>query len=90
MSAIRSVSYTHLVVDGLALHTHDVVVLDNVLAHVEAVPLDALLRAFDDLVQHPVLDGHIVGDVDTRHEPLQPFAAEALHQVVFQLSLIHI
>ena len=61
----------HLValgVDRLALLVDDVVVLDDALADVEVVALDARLGALDGLGHEARLDGHVVLEAHALHE----------------------
>ena len=62
----------HLValgVDRLALLVDDVVVLDDALADVEVVALDAGLGVLDRLGHEPRLDGHVALEAHALHEP---------------------
>ena len=71
-------------VDRLALLVHHVVVLEQVLADVEVVPLDLLLRALDGARDHAVLDRLVLLHAQAVHDVLHPIAAEDAHQVVFE------
>ena len=71
-------------VDDLTLTVHDFVVLENVLADLEVLRLDLALGALDRLVDHLVLDRHIVGDLQTLHHRCHTVAGESPHQVVFE------
>ncbi len=73
-----------LVVDHLALLVDDVVVFQHVLAHVEVVAFDPHLGALDGLADQPVLDGHVLVQLQPIHQVGDALAAEAPHQVVFQ------
>src|SRR6202142_1028665 len=55
-------------VNRLALLIHDIVVLEQVLADVEVVPLDLLLRVLDGAVDEAVLDRHVLFHPQALHE----------------------
>ena len=63
-------------VDGVALAVHDVVVLQDVLSHLEVMALDLLLGALNLLGDHLGVDRHVVGHVEHRHRPLEQLGAE--------------
>ena len=71
-------------VDVLALLVHHVVVLEQVLADGEVLRLHLLLRAFDGLGYHAVLDRHALFHPETVHQPLNAIRPEDPHQVVLQ------
>src|SRR3954467_9498124 len=71
-------------VDRLALLVHHVVVLEEVLADVEVLSLDPLLRALDGLRQPGMLDGLVLLDAERLHQLGNPIRGEDPHQVVFQ------
>ena len=70
----------HLValgVDRLALLVDDVVVLDDALADVEVVALDARLGVLDGLGDEARLDGHVALEAHALHEPRDAVAARS-------------
>ena len=71
-------------VDALALLVHHVVVLEQVLADVEVLRLDLLLRALDRVGDHLVLDRHAFFHPEALHQPGDAVGAEDAHQVVFE------
>ena len=71
-----------LVVDHLALHVEHVVVLEHVLADVEVVLLDPLLRALDALREHPVLDRLVLAGAELVEDRLDAVAGEQAHHLV--------
>ena len=71
-------------VDRLALLVDDVVVLDDALADVEVVALDAGLRVLDRLGDHARLDGHVALEAHALHEGRDPVAREALQERVLE------
>ena len=71
-------------VDRLALLVDDVVVLDDALADVEVVALDARLGVLDGLGDQPRLDGHVALEAHALHQAGHAVRAEALHQRVFE------
>ena len=71
-------------VDGLALLVHHVVVLENVLAGLEVLGLDRLLRRLDALRDQARLDGHVLLHAELEHQRLHAVAAEDAHQVVLE------
>ncbi len=74
-----------LLVDDLALVVGDVVVLEQVLAHVEVVRLDLALRALDLARQHAALDRLAFLHADRAQQGLGALrVAEDAHQVVFE------
>src|ERR1700682_4310722 len=76
--------FAALAVDDFALLVHDVVVLDEVTAGVEVVPLDLGLRALDLARHHARLDRLVVGDAQHVHHALDAVATEDAHQVVVE------
>ncbi len=71
-------------VDDLPLGVHHLVVLEDVLADLEVLRLDLVLRPLDRLRDHVVLDGHVAWDLQPSHDRLHPVAGEAPHQVVLE------
>ncbi len=71
-------------VDRLALLVDDVVVLDDALADVEVVALDAGLRVLDGLGDHARLDGHVALEAHALHERRDAVAGEALQEGVLE------
>ena len=66
-----------LLVDHLALVVRDVVVLQQLLAHVEVVAFDLRLGVGDRPRDHPVLDRDALFPAEALHEPLDAVAGEA-------------
>src|SRR5262245_7153451 len=73
-----------LPVEALALLIGDVVVVEQVLAHVEVAGFDLLLRVLDRARHHAVLDCLAVLEPEPLHPRLDLVAAEDAHQVVFE------
>ncbi len=71
-------------VNHLALLVHDVVVFEQMLADVEVVRFDLLLRVFDRARYPAMLDGLVVLHPDSAHQALEPVGAEDAQQVVFE------
>ena len=71
-------------VDRLALLVHHVVVLEQVLADLEVVRLDLLLRALDRARDHARLDRLAFLHAQPLHQALDAVGAEDAHQVVFE------
>ena len=71
-------------VHDLALLVHHVVVFEQMLAHVEVVGLDLLLRVLDRAADPAMLDRHVVFHPDAAHQVLEPVGAENPEQVVFE------
>ena len=74
-------------VDDLALLVHDVIVLEDALAHGEVDALDLVLGALDGLGDDLVLDGHVVAHVGRDHhlgDAVHLVAAEQAHEVVLE------
>ena len=71
-------------VDRLALLVDDVVVLDDALADVEVVALDARLGVLDGLGDHARLDGHLALEAHALHQRGDPVVGEALQQGVLE------
>ena len=72
-------------VDDLALLVHDVIVLEDALAHGEVDALDLVLGALDGLGDDLVLDGHVVAHVGRDHhlgDAVHLVATEQAHEVV--------
>src|SRR5438874_6532719 len=76
--------FAALAVDDLALLVHDVVVLDQVAAGVEVVPLHLGLGALDLSRNQPRLDRLVVGDAQHVHHAPDALTAKDPHQVVVQ------
>ena len=71
-------------VDRLALLVDDVVVLNDALADVEVVALDARLGVLDRLGDQPRLDGHVPLEAHALHQAGDAVRGEALHQRVLE------
>ena len=71
-------------VNHLALLVHDVVVFEQMLADVEVVRLDFLLRVFDRARYPSMLDGLVVLHPDSAHQALETVGAEDAEQVVLE------
>ena len=71
-----------LLVDDHALRVHDVVVLEDVLAHDEVLLLDLLLRALDLVREDLRLHRLVVRELEARHDVLDPVAREQAHEIV--------
>src|SRR5712664_3482034 len=71
-------------VDDLALLVHHVVVLEQVLADLEVVVLDALLGGGDGARHELVLDRLALLHAEPLHDPLDALAAEDAQQVVLE------
>ena len=71
-------------VDDLALLVEDVVVLEEVLADVEVVRLDLLLRVADGARDEAVLDRHALLHAEPLHQALHAVGAEDAQQVVLE------
>src|SRR5437773_2390695 len=74
-------------VDDLALLVHDVVVLEQVLADLEVVVLDALLGGGDGARHELVLDRLALLHAQALHDPLDALAAEDPQQVVLEREI---
>ena len=70
--------------DDLALIVHDVVELENVLAHVEVARLDLLLRLLQRLVDPGMDDRLVVLQAEPLQHRVHALGAEDAHQVVLQ------
>ena len=68
----------------LALVVHDVVVLQDVLAHVEVAGFDLLLRLLDGLVDPGMDDGLVFLQAELLEHAVHALGAEDAHQVVLQ------
>ena len=69
-------------VDDVTLTVHDVVILEDVLSHLEVLRLDLLLGALD-LASEPLgLQGNVVGDVEGHHGTVQHLGLEQAHELV--------
>ena len=73
-----------LLVDDLALVVHDVVVFQQVLAHLEMLLLDLLLGAFQRLVDPGMDDRLALLDAQPLQHAVHALHAVDAHQVVFQ------
>ena len=71
-------------VDDLPLAVHDIIVLEDILTHLEVHPLDAGLRRLNGIGEELGLDGHIFIDAHAVHQCLQALAAEQTHEVILQ------
>src|SRR4029077_1564802 len=71
-------------VDHLALLVEDVVVLEQVLADVEVVRLDLLLRVADGAADETVLDWNAILHAEPPHCVLHPVGAEDPQEIVLQ------
>src|SRR5581483_2011025 len=71
-----------LLVDDHALLVHDVVVLEDVLAHDEVLLLDLLLRVLDLLGEDRGLHRLVVRHLEARHDVLDAVAGEESHELV--------
>ena len=71
-------------VDSFALLVHDVVVFEDVLARLEVLRFDGLLRAFDSLGDHARFDGHALFHAEALEQRADPLAREDAHEVVFE------
>ena len=78
---------TTFAVDHLALSAHDIVILQDVLAHLEVLRLYLSLRGFDRVGDHLRFDRHIVRDAGSTKESLHQHGIEATHQVVFEREI---
>ncbi len=74
-------------VDGFALLVHDVVVLEDVLAGLEVLRFDGLLRGFDAAGDHAALDGHAFFHAEALEQGGDPLAGEDAHEVVFEREI---
>ena len=81
---VRAKDPLSLMVDRLALPIDDVVVLDDVLAGIEVVALDARLGTLDGAAHHPGLQRRIVIETEATHDAAHPVAGEATHQVILE------
>src|SRR5690625_5289321 len=71
-------------VDHAALAVHDVVVLENVLAHLEVLRLTLRLGALHGATDPLVFDGDVIGLVQAAQDHVDPVALEQPHQVITQ------
>src|SRR4051794_27869974 len=71
-----------LLVDHHALRVHDVVVLEDVLAHDEVLLLDLLLRSLDLVREDLRLHRLVVRELELVHDVLDPVAREQAHEIV--------
>ena len=73
-----------LLVDHLALVVGDVVVLQQLLAHVEVARLDLALRALDAARDNARLDRLAIGHLEAVHDRLDTIAGKDAHQRIVQ------
>ena len=73
-----------IAVDNVALSIQHVVVLDDVLADVEVVGFDLLLRVLDGARDPRVLERHVLFEAEPVHQAGDRRAAEAPHQLVLE------
>ena len=71
-------------VNSLALLIHHVVVLEQILADVEVVPLDLLLRILDDPRDDAGLDGYVFLHTQPFHDARDALRSEDSHQIVLE------
>src|SRR5690606_14972608 len=83
----RSKDPVALPIDRLPLAIDDVVVLDDVLAGVEVVALDAGLRVLDRAAHHLRLEGGVLGEAEGAHDPLHAVVREPPHEVVLEAEV---
>ena len=76
-----------LLVDNAALVVGHVIVIQQVLAHVEVMRFDLALRILDGAVEHAGLDGFIVLHAEALHQQAHAVGSEDAHQVVFQAQV---
>ncbi len=74
-------------IDGLALLVHDIVVFEQVLAGLEVLRFDRLLRGLDALGDHARLDGNALLHAEALEQVGDPLLGEDAHQVVFQREI---
>ncbi len=72
------------VVDDLALLVGDVIVFEQLLAHVEVASFDLALGFLDGVGDHAMLDGLAGFHAQRLHEVLHPIGSEDAHEAVFQ------
>ena len=83
-NAVAVQSVAAALVNHLALRVHDVVVFEEALADAEVIFLDLLLRTFDRLGDHAVLN-HVAFDVaQSVHHLGNSVRREEAHQVVLE------
>ena len=68
----------------LALLVHHLVVVEQVLSHVEVAFFDLLLGPFDPLADHAAFNGFPFLHAQPSENVLDPFSGEDSHQIVFQ------
>ena len=81
------VAFQHIaasVVDDLTLLIHHIVVLQQMLTHLEIARFDLLLCPFDRAGDHTVLDHLTLFSAELVHHAADAFRTEQPHQVVFQ------
>ena len=71
-----------LLVDDLTLLVHNVVVVEDILPNRKVSALHLLLGGFDDLGEHPALDGHVLLYVQSTHHVFQTLPGKYPHQVI--------
>ena len=71
-------------IDDVTLTVHDVVILQDVLTHLEVLRLNLLLGTLD-LTRHPLgLDRHVLGHLEGDHGAVDDLRLEQAHQLVLQ------
>ena len=73
-----------ITIDGVPLTVHHVVVLQDVLAHLEVLGLDLLLRALDGLRDDLHVDRLIVGQIHRQHGAFDDVGLEKPQQIVLE------
>ena len=73
-----------LPVDDLALHVHDVVILQHVFAHIEVILFDLLLSILNLSGHERVLDRRVLVDAQPVHNRRHPLASEQPHQFIIE------
>ncbi|MPM90098.1 hypothetical protein SDC9_137215 [bioreactor metagenome] len=68
----------------MALTVHHIVVLQDVLAHLEVLRLDLLLCTLDGPGDHLHVDGLIIGNVKRDHGALNDLTFEQPQQIVLE------
>ena len=74
-------------IDGFTLLVHDVVVLEDVLAGLEVLGFDGLLRGLDAAGDHAGLRSDAFLHAETLEKAGDPLAGEDAHQVVFEREI---
>ena len=73
-----------LAVDGVALHVHDVVVIQHLFTSSKVVGFHLLLCALNGFCQYSRLNGFVLRESTRFHEFLHPLTAEEAHEFIFQ------